>query len=248
MKTVAIVQARMGSTRLPGKVMTELADKTVLGHVIARLQSCSRIDAVVIATTTSGSDDVIVREAERCGVGWFRGSEEDVLVRYHGAAVEAGAEVVVRATSDNPLVDPQLLTRMLDLFHEMGPDGTSLDYVSYTVPPSYPVGAGAEVVAFHALERAFKESTERYEREHVTPYIYGHPELFKIRYQTNETDLSDLRWTLDTEDDLRLIQAVYARLYVPGRIFTAAEILALYESEPELRNINSHIRQKTLKD
>ena len=246
MKTVAIIQARMGSTRLPGKVIKTLCGKTVLEHVIERVKGCRLLDEVVIATTVSPADDAIVKEAERCGVKWFRGSEEDVLERYYLAAKEYEAEVVVRVTSDCPLFDPTVLTEMLDYFNSERSQGLNIDYLSNTLTRSYPRGLDAEVFTFSALERAFLDAVQPYEREHVTPYIYQHPELFSLHGQTSDEDHSAHRWTLDTEEDFRLIEEIYFALYKENKFFTMEHILELLKQRPELARINVHVEQKKL--
>jgi spore coat polysaccharide biosynthesis protein SpsF len=246
MKTVAIIQARMGSTRLPGKVMKELCGKTVLAHVVFRVQACLLIDEVVVATTTSKADDVIVAEAEKCGVKWFRGSEEDVLERYYLAAKQYNADVVVRVTSDCPLFDPEVLSQMLEYFKNETFEGLQIDYLSNCFNRSYPRGLDAEIFTFDVLEKAFAAAQKPYEREHVTPYIYEHPEIFALHNQTNDDDISNYRWTLDTEDDWKLIEAVYANLYREKEIFTTDEVIALLGAKPELVKLNVNVKHKEL--
>ncbi|MEH2366529.1 glycosyltransferase family protein [Nostoc sp.] len=246
MKTVAIIQARMGSTRLPGKVMKELCGKTVLAHVVFRVQACLLIDEVVVATTTSKTDDVIVAEAEKCGSKWFRGSEEDVLERYYLAAKESNADVVVRVTSDCPMFDPEVLSQMLEDFKNETLEGLQIDYLSNCLNRSYPRGLDAEIFTFNVLEKAFKEAHNPYEREHVTPYIYEHPDIFALHNHTNDEDLTNYRWTLDTEDDWKLIEAIYTDIYQNEEIFTTDEVIALLRVKPELVKLNIHVKQKQL--
>lgn len=236
----------MGSSRLPGKVMKVLGDKTVLGHVIARVLACPGVDEVIVATTTASQDEVIVKESLRYGAGIFRGSENDVLSRYYGAAREAGADVIVRVTSDCPLFDPQVLSAMLRRFHEARADGRPMDYLSNTLERTFPRGLDAEVFTFVVLERAQREAMQPHEREHVTPYIYQHPEIFNLEGYRQAKDLSYHRWTLDTEEDWRLIRAVYEALYHEGRIFTTREVVDLLESRPDLLALNSQVEQKKL--
>ncbi|MEA5549886.1 glycosyltransferase family protein [Anabaena cylindrica UHCC 0172] len=248
MKTVAIIQARMGSTRLPGKVMKKLCDKTVLSHVISRVKACLLVDEIVVATTTSLADNVIVVEAEKCDVKCFRGSEKNVLERYYLAAKKYQADVIVRVTSDCPLFDSEVLTGMLEYFINETKDGLEIDYLSNCLRRSYPRGLDAEVFTFNILEKAFQESRQPYQREHVTPYIYEHPEIFSLHNQNNNDDLSDYRWTLDTEDDWKLIEEIYKNLYREGEIFTTDEVVDFLEENPELLLINTHIEQKILKN
>ena len=242
MRVVAIVQARMGSTRLPGKVMKRLAGHTVLSHVIRRLQVCRQVDQIVIATSAKKVDDTIVQEAKRHGVDCFRGSEEDVLERYYLAATEAGAEVVVRVTSDCPLLDPELIDRMISSFLS-----SDIDYLSNSLQRCYPRGLDAEIFTFSALTQACREAQHAHEREHVTPYIYHHPELFRLQNYGGREDLSNHRWTLDTEEDWALIEAIYDALYLENKaLFSTEEVLRLLDRRPELVALNAHVEQKPL--
>lgn len=248
MKIVAIIQARMGSSRLPGKVLRPLGDRSVLAHVIARTQACPLIDEVVVATTTEAHDQAIVDEALACGASGFRGSESNVLERYYQAAKQAKADVVVRITSDCPLLDPSLLTRMLEQFKQLEAAGSRVDYYSNTQTRSFPRGLDAEIMTFAALERAYREASKPYEQEHVTPYLYQHPESFTVEQWVGGEDHSALRWTLDTPEDYRLIEAIYQELYRPGEIFTTERVLALMAERPDLPQLNAHIQQKGLEE
>ena len=238
----------MGSSRLPGKVMKVLGDKTVLGQVITRVQACPLVEEVIVATTTAARDEVIIAETLGYGAGVFRGSEDDVLSRYYGAAREAGAEVVVRVTSDCPLFDPEVLSAMLRRFHELRDDGRAADYLSNTLERTFPRGLDAEIFTMAALKRAQQEAVQGSEREHVTPYIYQHPERFTLESYRQPEDWSHHRWTLDTEDDWRLIRAVYEALYHEGRIFMTREVVDLLEARSDLMALNSHVEQKKVTD
>ena len=239
-----IIQARTGSTRLPGKVMKELCGKTILAHDIERVSQAKLVDEIIIATTTHDSDDVIVQEAERLGVKVFRGSEDDVLSRYYFAAKEAGADVVVRITSDCPLIDPVILDDVIRVFL----DG-SYDIVTNAgndlSKRTFPRGLDAEVFSFEMLETAHLKAVETYQREHVTPYIYENAK--SVFYYQNDVDYSKYRWTLDTEEDWLLISAIYQRLYHREHNFYFKDILSVMEENPELYNINKDIEQKKLK-
>lgn len=239
MKTIAIIQARMGSTRLPGKVLKHLAGDTVLGHVVRRVRLAKRLDGICIATTESPADEPIVAEAARLGVGCWRGSEQDVLDRYFGAAQASGADVIVRVTSDCPLFDGALLDEMLAAF----PAIRGLDYLSNVQVRCYPRGLDAEIFTFAALTRAHREATRQHEREHVTPYFYQHPELFRVNTFLGTEDLSAHRWTLDTPEDWQFVEAVHAAL---GADFTTADVLKLLKAKPELAKLNAHVEQKKL--
>ncbi len=241
MKVVAIVQARMGSTRLPGKVLMELGGETVLGRVVRRLRQAALVDEIVVATTSSAADDVIVRECEWLDVVAFRGSENDVLDRYYRAASGRGAEAIVRITSDCPLIDPELVNETIRLFRDA--DG---DYASNVFPRTYPRGLDTEVFSAPALERAWREADEPYQREHVTPYFYEHPERFRLLSLRGQTDYSHYRWTLDTAEDLDLLRAIYARLG-KREDFSWREAIEVIKREPDLAELNSHVLQKEMR-
>jgi spore coat polysaccharide biosynthesis protein SpsF (cytidylyltransferase family) len=240
MKTVAIVQARMGSTRLPGKVMIDLGGQTVLQRVARRLQRAKLIDEVVVATTTGAADEVIVGECKRLGVDVFRGSEQDVLERYYQAALERKASSVVRITADCPLIDPVLVDETIEIFV-----GSGADYASNVSPRTYPRGLDVEVMKTSALAQARRDAKEPHQREHVTPYLYEHPELFQLASHSAAANYSRYRWTLDTPEDLALLQMVYSKLH-DRNDFGWQEVIAMMEHEPNLAEINAEVRQRTL--
>ena len=244
MKTVCIIQARMGSTRLPGKVMLDLCGKTVLEHVIQRVKRVKNIDEIVIATTIGKKDDVIVEEALKCGVKVFRGSEEDVLSRYYYAAKENEADEVVRITSDCPLIDPEITSGIIDFYFK---NKNSFDYVSNTLERTFPRGLDTEVFSFKVLEKAFNEATLQRDREHVTAYIWDNQNMFSLGCYKNDVDYSKYRWTLDTEEDFELIKRIYVYLYPLKRdSFNMLSILDLYQKDKELVEINKYINQKEI--
>ena len=240
MASLAIIQARMGSTRLPGKVLLGVGTESVLGRVVQRLRRAALIDGVVVATTDRPSDAAIIRECNGLQVACLRGSENDILDRYRQAAKWFGAEVIVRITSDCPLIDPELVDATIQAFFSQ-----PCDYASNALERTYPRGLDTEVFTIAALERAWREARKPYEREHVTPYIYEHPELFRLVSVRAECDYSAYRWTLDTPADLRLIRAIYAR-FGDRDYFGWRAILALMEREPELAGLNAHIAQKAV--
>jgi|SRR5580704_5013758 spore coat polysaccharide biosynthesis protein SpsF len=240
MKIAAVVQARMGSSRLPGKVLMDLGGETVLARVVRRLRRSALLDAILIATTHSALDDAIVSECERLEVGCFRGSEDNVLDRYYRAAQVCGAEVLVRITSDCPLIDPELVDETIRTFHDQ-----QADYASNTIVHTYPRGLDTEVFSRVALARAWSEASQPYEREHVTPYFYEHPELFRIASTRGRADYSQFRWTLDTAEDLQLIREIYSR-FGNKDDFGWQPAVALMENEPELGELNSRVLQKSL--
>lgn len=242
MKIVTIIQARMGSTRLPGKVMKELGGRTVLARVVDRVRCASLTGEVVVATTAQSADDVIVEECRRISVEVFRGGENDVLDRYYRAGQAAGADAVVRITSDCPLIDPEITDDTVQAFLEQQPG-----YASNALERTYPRGLDTEIMTWHALERSWREAKVPHQRAHVTPYIYENPELFSVLAVKREIDYSHHRWTLDTEEDLAFIRAVYERMDNAGR-FSWREVLALLEREPELVELNRGVTQKVLQE
>jgi len=241
MNVTAIIQARVGSTRLPGKIMKDLSGKTVLAHVLERVAKSSALDEIIVATTTSPMDDPVINESKRLGFPSFRGSELDVLDRFFQAAKAFKADVIVRVTSDCPLYDPQLLREMVEAFKPK----KGLDYFSNTLVRTYPRGLDTEIFTFSALDRAHREAGLDYEREHVTPYIHQHPRLFRLENHANAVDQSQYRWTLDTEDDWQFIKVVYDRLYLSGQIFSTEAVLSLLKKDPTLALLNSHVEQKS---
>lgn len=242
-RVVAIVQARMGSSRLPGKVLADVEGETMLGRVVRRLSRARRLDAVVVATSTLPADDAVADEAARHGAAVFRGSEDDVLDRYLGAARQQGAEVIVRVTADCPLIDPELVDELVGRFLAERPD-----YASNSLDRTYPRGLDAEAFDRAALETAAAEARSPHERVHVTPFLYAHPERFRLLSVTaaDGADHSHLRWTVDTAPDLELVRRLYRRLGGDG--FGWRQALAVVERQPELAAINRDVRQKSLEE
>jgi spore coat polysaccharide biosynthesis protein SpsF len=242
-KVVAIIQARMGSTRLPGKVMRMLNGKTVLAHVIERVRTCPHVDLTVVATTTGSADDVIVDEARRGGAEVYRGSEQDVLSRYWEAARAFGAELIVRVTSDCPLFDPAVLTSMLQVYQSAICSGRRIDYLSNALERTYPRGLDAEIFPIDVLGVAHEKARLAHEREHVTAYIYQHPSQFSLENHTDGWALQQHRWTLDTDEDWALISSIY-KAFPEQRIFSTAEVIDLLRRQPELAALNAAVVQK----
>ncbi len=242
MKTVAIIQARMGSTRLPGKVLRDLGGETVLARVVNRTRRAALLNEVVVATTVLPADDVIIHECERLKAAFFRGDELDVLDRYYHAAQKFAADVIVRITADCPLIDPELIDATIRTTLE-----ERADYGTNALVLTYPRGLDVEVFTADALGRAWSAAKKEYQRIHVTPYLYENPELFKMVSITGEVDHSNHRWTLDTSEDLELIRAVY-RHFANRDGFGWIEVLDLMEAQPELAALNFHVRQKALRE
>jgi len=242
-KIVAVVQARMRSTRLPEKVMRNITGKPMLGHVIERLRKVQLIDEIVIAVAIK--DKPILELAQEYGVKCFAGSEEDVLDRYYQAAERYQANVIVRITSDCPLIDPEVVDKVIAFYLK---NRGIKDYVSNFLKRSYPRGLDIEVFSFEVLKRTWQEADKPYHREHVTPYIYEHPEIFRLANVENNEDLSYMRWTADEEKDLEFVREIYKKLYKNGKIFLTKDILALLKKEPQLLDINKEVKQKVLRE
>lgn len=236
-----IMQARVNSSRLKGKVLRKLKGKTVLAHDIERIRQSKKIDGIIIATTENPDDEAIVSAARDCGVSVFRGSEEDVLSRYYYAAVKFQVEHIIRITSDCPLVDPHIIDEVIACYQKEKPD------IITNVPNewekmTYPRGLDLEIFPFAWLKRAFQEADSPYDREHVSPFIYDHaPNRFYYRY---EKDYSRYRWTLDTPEDWEVMEHIYEHFYHGKHDFYFEEIVEYMEEHPEVAAINQEIQQK----
>lgn len=230
---IAIIQARVSSTRLPGKILAELAGKPLLYHVVSRVKQAKTITKVIVATTDKPNDNETEKCCKKIGVDCFRGSEDDVLDRFYQAAKYFSANLVVRLTADCPLLDPVIIDRVVDVFKK-----GNYDYVSNVIEPTFPDGLDTEVFSFEALERAWKEAVIKSEREHVTPFIRKSSNLFRLANVKNEIDLSAMRWTVDEPADLEFVRRVYAH-FGPNQLFGIADIVALLHAHPELQTINA---------
>jgi spore coat polysaccharide biosynthesis protein SpsF len=240
MRRVLIVQARMTSTRLPGKVLAEVAGKPMLAQQLQRLKQCSAVDEIVIATTTNQTDQPIVELARQEGVGWFCGSEHDVLSRFVGAARQSRADVVVRVTADCPLIDPQVTAKVInDLTHHM----VDCDYASNVLERTYPRGLDVEAFFGDTLLRIDRLAQSQAAREHVTIVLRAErPALFLCRSVVDLHNNADLRWTVDTELDLRLIRFLYEKLDLGQYIAPYPEILAYVRTHSVVSQINANIQ------
>lgn len=239
MKIVVVIQARMGSTRLPGKVMATVAGAPVLERMLERVADAVTPSEIVVATTISPDDDPIRDLARRVGVRAISGHPLDLLDRHLQAAQVTGADAIVKIPSDCPLIDPAVIDRVIGVFQDRA---GRHDYVSNLHPPSWPDGQDVEVIAVDALAVAWREARRPLEREHTTPFLWDQPERFRLHNVRWETggDLSRThRLTLDYPEDLALIRAVFDRLWRPGAPFSLAEILHLLDEEPELRTLNA---------
>ena len=236
---VAIIQARMGSTRLPGKVMMEIVGKPMLWHIINRVKKAKLIDKIVVATTINEEDKKIVDLARAKEIECFAGSTEDVLDRYYQVAKKNKGDIIVRITSDNPLTDPEIIDEIIKFYLEREDD---LDYASNTIDPTFPKGLNVEVFSFDALEQAWKEANKKSEREHVTPYIWKHHDKFKIANIKKEGEnLSHLRWTVDYENDLKFVREVYRNLYNGDNFFLMQDVLGLLKRVSYRNRVNEDI-------
>jgi spore coat polysaccharide biosynthesis protein SpsF len=243
---VAIIQARMGSSRLPGKVLKDIGGAAMLQRVVVRARRARSLGRVVVATTTDPGDDLLAAFCRRQGFPVFRGDPYDVLDRYYQAAKRFDSEIIVRLTADCPVIDPREIDRTVSAFLE-----AKVDFAANRLPPPWhrttPIGMDTEVVTFQALERAWREAEAQYTREHVMPYLYEEAGRFNILLVDHDPDLGELRLTVDTSEDLELVRKVYAH-FGNSDEFSMGEMVALLESHPELRQLNAAVTHKTFKD
>ena len=261
MKTIAIIQGRMNSSRLPGKILLDIAGQPMLSRVFTRASRAAALTDTIFATTDDPSDDPVAEYCEMGGIPLYRGSQFDVLDRYYQAARRAKAEIVVRVTADCPVIDPALIDAVASTLIDGG-----YDFACNRLPPpwkrTYPIGLDVEACTFAALKKAWDEADKLQHREHAMPYLYEGVQLtavnrqletgtsprgFKVALLQHTTDFGDYRWTVDTAEDLEFIRQVYARF--DGRDdFTWKEVLDLVHDEPHLMEINAGVQHKTLDD
>ena len=240
MRVVAIIQARMGSSRLPGKVLLPLAGKPVIEHVINRVSASKAFAAVVVATTDRTIDDPLAERAAAFGAMVVRGDENDVLSRFAKAASVARADVIMRITADCPLIDPDVLAQMVDRFRE-----GDVDFVTNCVVRTFPRGLDAELFSGAALDIMQARATTPAQREHVTPYLYQHPNRFRIVNHAGANDHSDYRLTLDTDMDLALLQRLFGAFADPDAV-RLDDIILLMRANPSWQLINADVEQKQI--
>jgi len=241
------MQARVASTRLPAKVLKEILGNTVLEHDIERCLRVKNVNGVIIATTVEPEADKIVEICQKFPpekVKSYRGSVEDVLERYYEAAAKFGCDIIVRITSDCPLLDPSLVCEMIRCFLELREINEGIDYLCNNMPPTFPHGLDVEIFTFRALEHAFKEGKNPHEREHVTPYIRNHPDFFKLKNFPQQEDQSHYRWVLDYPEDYQFIKRVYEELLPTTPNFNRFDVLNLLKIHPEIQSINEQRRQR----
>lgn len=226
---VGILQARTSSRRLPGKVLKPILGRPMLERQLERLKRARKLDALLVATSADASDDAIVALCSELGVRCFRGSLDDVLDRFYQAACAADARTVVRLTGDCPLADPGLIDKLVAL-HVGGTD----DYTSNTLRRSFPDGLDAEVMRMSCLAAAWRDARLSSEREHVTPFIYHHPDRFRLGNLSQERDFSAMRWVVDDPADFEFVSSIYGALYPARPDFGTDDILALLQSRPDI--------------
>ncbi len=243
MKTVIIIQARIQSTRLPRKVLQDIAGQSMLQRVVSRARQASIPDEVVIATSTDAADDELAALCRASGWPCFRGSHLDVLDRFYHAAGHFGADVVVRISCDCPLIDPDIMDQVAaPVVQEQSPWNYAANMLE---PRTFPRGVDCEAFTFDVLERTWREASDSVCREHVTPWIYRNPDRFRIRSVSQSVDQSAYRWTVDTAEDLELARVVYS--HFGHDRFRCADVVRAFEQHPEWTQINAHIRQNLVR-
>tara|TARA_X000001036_G_C20475186_1_gene723279 strand:- start:58 stop:792 length:735 start_codon:yes stop_codon:yes gene_type:complete len=243
MKTVIIIQARLGSTRLPNKILLEVLNTPLLQFQLERLNYVTNVDDIIIATTSNPLDDDIVSLSKNLGCKFFRGSEHDVLDRYYQAACHYNADCIVRINSDCPLIDPMVVDKVINVYKS---NYKEYDYVSNILEKGYPIGFHTEVFSKQALSKAFLSASDSDEREHVTPYIYRNPRIFKLKSIVPNIDMSNYRLTLDYSSDFEVISNVIQNLYPLNPKFGINEIVDYLNFNPNIAQINSHIQKKQI--
>jgi spore coat polysaccharide biosynthesis protein SpsF len=240
-KVGAIIQARCGSTRLPNKIFAQIAGKPLLEHVIHRLEACKNLNDIIVATTENTVDDTVYDWCINRNCKVFRGSENNVLKRYYDAAKKFKVDVVVRITADNPFKEPFIIDELVNIILK-----GKHDYVCNNNPPSFPEGLDVEVFTFASLEKAYLEARGPDELEHVTPYFYNNPDKFQQFNYKSKKNLTHLRWTIDTKEDLDFARLVYNDLYSSDKMFLMGDILRLLCEKPELLKINQYVKRSLL--
>lgn len=233
MKSIAIIQVRMGSTRLPGKVLKKLNGISVLECLLEQLNHSKLLDDKIIATTTNSEDDVILKLCESNGIKCFRGSQDDVLDRYYQCAKQFSVKTIVRITSDCPLIDPKIIDKVIDYYFN-----NSYDCVNNYFKRTYPYGNDVEVFSFNILEEAWQKAHTNSEREHVTPYIYNNPDQFSIGWIENKDNFSQFHWTVDRPEDLDFIRAILKK--ISKRPIFIEDILSVIKEDPSILEINKN--------
>jgi len=236
--TGAIIQARTKSSRLPNKVLLKLRGKSILEHVIQRVKGSMKIDKVIVATTTKRNDDRIAKICRKLNIACFRGSENDVLNRFYQASKKFNFFDIVRITADCPMIDPEIIDRVIDLYQK-----EKLDYATNVIPPTFPDGLDVEVFSMGALEKAWKEAKLKSAREHVTVYMWKNPRLFKQRHLKNRINLSARRWVVDNPEDYEFMKQVFEKLFPIRPNFRLRDLLNFFAKNPDIEKINKGIKR-----
>ncbi len=234
MSTKAIIQARMGSTRLPGKIMMKLNGISILESLLKQISNCTKLDGVILATTVNKEDDAIETFANDNSIDFFRGNSSDVLDRFYQCSKKFSVDNIVRITSDCPLLDPQLVDKVISLFLTK-----KYDYTNNFVERTFPFGTEVEVFSFDSLEKAWKNAKLISQREHVTPYIYDNPTLFSLGYVKHSVDISNLHFAVDRIEDLKFVRMIYQKIKKNPILLN--DILEILDKNPTLNNINKEI-------
>lgn len=236
----------MGSSRLPGKVLMEICGKPIIAHLCERIQSSQLLTEIVIATTTEIADDAIAEFCSGNNIHCFRGSQYDVLDRYYRAAMIYDADVIVRLTADCPLLDGELVDSVVQAFLDQ-----KVDFAANRLPPpwkrTFPIGLDIEIASFAALEEAWNKADQVFEREHVMPYLYNQPGRFKTLLLQNERDYGTRRWTVDTPQDLELMDTIFTH-FKPRTDFSWKEVLFFLDNNPEIEQLNKNIQHKSMQE
>lgn len=244
MKTIIIVQARMNSSRLPGKVLKTVLGKSLLEYQIERLRLIRNVDEIVVATTVNETDQPVVELCQKLGVSVFRGPEDDVLTRFYEAAMKYQGDTIIRVTADCPLIDPQVSEQTIQFYLD---HQSEYDYISNTRKLTFPRGLDTEVFNYNILKEAFMEATLPEDREHVTLFMYRQQERYRIGNVAHYEDLSKHRWTVDTQEDFNLISLIIESLYPGKSDFKMADVVALLQEHPDWSRINANVEQKKIK-
>ena len=234
-KTTIIIQARTGSSRLPGKVLAKIQNKPMVWHVINRAKKVRNVNQIILVTTNNKIDKILLKIAKDNKILSFAGSETDVLDRYYKTSLEFGADPIVRITADCPLIDPLLVEKMIEFYKK-----NKYDFVANNIIPTFPDGLDVSIFSFFILKKAWINAKLKSEREHVVPYMIKNKQKFKIFNYKNSQDLSHLRWTIDEKEDLKFVRKIYS-LMKPKTIFYTKDVLNLLRKNPSILKINSGI-------
>lgn len=237
----AIIQARMGSTRLPGKVLKDLNGKPMIEHIVSRVEKCKTVEDILIATTTCRSDDKLEQWCINHRIKCFRGNENNVLKRYYDAATWIKADIIIRITADDPFKDPRIIDEVVNQLVD-----NDLDFSFNNFPPTFPEGLDVEVFTYKAIRKVMECNTSDFEKEHVTQYFYHNPKDFKMRNYSYLRDLSDIRLTVDSKEDFILAEEIYKRLAPDDEMFYLEDILKLISEHPNIKKINQNVKRSAL--